>query len=464
MPDDIRQSIWGIVGAYAVEASVVAAIAVAIALWHFSPALRHFLREHAPELAVGIFILIFVLTYYSRSIFYNVPAGHVGVLWKRFGGGTVLNCHNVPVSYTLLSSEGFLLAAGNEPPEKSFVCQTWGEGLHAIFPWDEFFIYDIRAQQITHSVDVLSADGLKMTADIAFQFQPTVSQIPIIHKFLGPDYDEKILSALVGAVARDVLSQNTPQQIFSARRTAIETQILNNVQGTLNEAYNQPGLTLNIAKILRVLIRTIILPPGVAEAIVRKNEQMQRNEAFDFTLLLASKEAERKRIEANGIRDFQNTVAAGITESYLRWRGIEATLELASSQNAKIVIIGAGKEGLPVILGNVDANAPSTTPPLVNLNAVNPIPQQPAETNPAAEHATPKTPATAEAAPTANPPPENPVAPIMQRVTSGPALAQPAPQAGEAKLPGGAAPAPISSLPQGPPPASVPANTGSLPR
>jgi regulator of protease activity HflC (stomatin/prohibitin superfamily) len=453
MPDDIRQSIWGMVGPYAVEASVVAAIAIAIALWYLSPGLRRFFREHAPELAVGVFILIFVFTYYSRSIFYNVPAGHVGVLWKRFGGGTVLNCNNETVTYFPL-----------EPQATAFVCQTWDEGLHAIFPWDEFFIYDIRAQQITHSVDVLSADGLKMTADIAFQFQPTVSQIPIIHKFLGPDYDEKILSALVGAVARDVLSQNTPQQIFSARRTDIERQIREKVQETLNAAYNQPGLTLNIAKILRVLIRTIILPPGVAEAIVRKNEQMQRNEAFDFTLLLASKEAERKRIEASGIREFQNTVAKGITESYLRWRGIEATLELAHSQNAKIVIIGSGKDGLPIILGNVDANATPTMPPPVNLTAVNPIPQQPAETNPAAEHAIPETPAAAEAAATANPPPENPVAPITQRITSGPALAQPAPQTGEPKLPGGAAPAPISSLPQGPPPASVPTNAGSLPR
>ena len=107
-----------------------------------------------------------------------------------------------------------------------------------------------------------------------------------------------------------------------------------------------------IIELKDVLISGVSLPPTIKAAIESKLEQEQVAKEFDFRLERERKEAERKRIEARGIRDFQDMIAAGIEEGLLKWKAIEATLELAESENAKMIIIGAGEEGLPVILGN----------------------------------------------------------------------------------------------------------------
>jgi len=119
--------------------------------------------------------------------------------------------------------------------------------------------------------------------------------------------------------------------------------------GHLRDAYDQFFTVIHLKD---VLISSIVLPDKIRNAIESKLQQEQIAEEFDFRLERERKEAERKRIEARGIKDFQDMVAAGIEEGLLKWKAIEATLELAKSNNAKMVIIGAGKEGLPIILGN----------------------------------------------------------------------------------------------------------------
>jgi regulator of protease activity HflC (stomatin/prohibitin superfamily) len=99
------------------------------------------------------------------------------------------------------------------------------------------------------------------------------------------------------------------------------------------------------------------LPAAIMAAINRKTEQYYIAEEYKFRVEREKRESERKKIEGEGIRDFQQTVSQGISESYLRWRGIEATLQLSQSTNSKVVIIGSGKDGLPVILGNADTPA-----------------------------------------------------------------------------------------------------------
>jgi hypothetical protein len=113
----------------------------------------------------------------------------------------------------------------------------------------------------------------------------------------------------------------------------------------------------NSVQILDTLVLSIELPPAIVAAINRQTEQFYEIQEFKYRVEREAQESRRKQIEANGIAAFQKTVSQGISDSYLRWRGIEATLALAQSQNSKIVIIGSGKDGLPIILGNVDTPA-----------------------------------------------------------------------------------------------------------
>ncbi len=292
-----------------------------------------FIGHHGPEIAVVVMIFVFMVVYFADEIFYTIPPGSVGVLWLRFGGGTVL--------YRYL-----------------------GEGLHIIAPWDKIYIYDVRLQQLEQDFDVLSADGLKMTVNIAYRFQAIPDTVPELHQYIGPNYVSVLLTTEIGARARDIFSRNTPEEIFSDRRIQIQHEILVDVQKDLQTTFSPMAKhtadhPIDFVRLDDVLIRGITLPPEVEAAINRKEEQKQLNLEYDYRLLRETKEAERKKIEAGGIREFQDTVSSGITDSYLRWKGIEATLELARSNNAKIVVIGSGKDGLPIILGNMDTAPPN---------------------------------------------------------------------------------------------------------
>jgi prohibitin 1 len=282
---------------------------------------------------VVFFVVVLLLVYFAPTMIYTIEAGHVGVLWKRFAGGTVLD-------------------------------RPLREGLHLIFPWDKVFIYDVRLQQMSQDFDVLSSDGLKMTVNISYRFQLNATEVPTLHQYVGPNFAEIMITADVGASARNVFSQNTPEEIFSDRRIEIKDAITAAVRRNLVEHFNPPGrANVDFVNLEAILIRSVTLPPLVQGAIERKIEQQQLNQEYDYRLLREAKESQRKRIEAQGIKEFQDIVSRGITDSYLRWRGIEATLALARSQNSKIVVIGAGKEGLPIILGNVDApKAPEGAP------------------------------------------------------------------------------------------------------
>lgn len=312
----------------------------------------HFMAHHGPEIAVVIMIFVFIVVYFANEIFYTIPPGSVGVLWLRFGGGTVLNHY-------------------------------LGEGLHIIAPWNKIYIYDTRLQQLEQDFDVLSADGLKMTVNIAYRFQAIPKTVPALHQYIGPNYVSVLLTTEIGARARDVFSRNTPEEIFSDRRIQIQQEILRDVQQDLRKTFSpMAGHPIDFVKLDDVLIRGITLPPEVEAAINRKEEQKQLNLEYDYRLLREAKETERKRIEAQGIREFQDIVSSGITPSYLKWKGIEATLQLAQSKNAKIVIIGSGKEGLPIILGNMgnETKNPSSTgtkPPATSSQSGDSLPMIP---------------------------------------------------------------------------------------
>jgi regulator of protease activity HflC (stomatin/prohibitin superfamily) len=244
-------------------------------------------------------------------------------------------------------------------------------------PWNRLFLYELRLQSATQTYNAISKDGVSVTVQINVRFQLLHNSVAVLHKFIGPDYFATVVSPEIGSQARQIISQYTAQEVYRSRE-AIQEQVRANARKSLGvnlnelvqpEAMEQPdpkhynNFLQGSIQILDTLVLSIELPPAIVDAINRQTEQFYEIQEYKFRVEREAQESKRKQIEANGIAAFQQTVSQGISDSYLRWRGIEATLALAQSHNAKIVIIGTGKDGLPIILGNVDTPAASGTTP-----------------------------------------------------------------------------------------------------
>jgi len=292
--------------------------------------------DRAPEFALIFFLATFLVVLLRDNIFITVEQGHYGVVWYRFAGGTDLD-------------------------------KTYPEGTRILFPWDKMMIFDGRLQMVEQKLDALSSDGLAMTIDVTYRFELIPEAIPTLARFIGQDYEAKLIAPTVAAHAREIFSRNTPEEIFSLRRDELNKLLMTAVQAEIGKRFKptwRENLPVQFVDIEDVIIRGISLPASVAAAIEEKNINKQRNEAYNFRLLSEAKEAERKQIEARGIKSFQDIVAPGLTDSYLRWQGIQATQALANSPNSKLVVIGGGRDGMPIILGGWDsANALTTAPP-----------------------------------------------------------------------------------------------------
>jgi len=212
---------------------------------------------------------------------------------------------------------------------------------------------------------------VSVNAQINVRFQLSHNSVGVLQKFIGPDYLQLIVSPEIGSQARSVISQYSAQEVYTSRE-AIQEKIRDNSQKSLGAHLNklvQPEAMEELdpkhytdylqgsIQILDTLVLGIELPPEIVAAINRQTEQYYMIQEYRFRVAREAEESKRKQIEANGITAFQQTVSQGISESYLRWRGIEATLALAQSPNSKIVIIGSNKDGLPIILGNVDSQS-----------------------------------------------------------------------------------------------------------
>jgi regulator of protease activity HflC (stomatin/prohibitin superfamily) len=178
--------------------------------------------------------------------------------------------------------------------------------------------------------------------DMTVFYQPVYDKLGYLETERGSRYKEKVIQPAMRSVAREVIAQYLPEEFNTTKREEIQLEIENRLAEKLSSNYIQ----LN-----DVLIRNIELPLTLEQAIERKLQQEQESLEYEFRIEKASKEAERKRIEAEGIRDFQNIVSQSISDDLLQWKGIEATTELAGSNNAKVVVIGSGESGLPLILG-----------------------------------------------------------------------------------------------------------------
>ncbi|HZQ11622.1 MAG TPA: prohibitin family protein [Pseudolabrys sp.] len=313
-----------------------------------------FIGRHLPSFSVALLVSMLAATVLFPYVVITVPSGMVGVLWKRFNGYD-LYCWCFVGRGTIL-----------DPRELR------EEGLHIIWPWDKLYLYDLRLQSTNQTYNAISKDGVNVTVTVSIRYQLLHNSIGVLHKFIGPGFLDTVVGPEIGSETRQVISQYTAQQVYTSREE-IQEKIRSSAQNKLGDHLNtlvQPAameqpdpkhyndFLQNSIQILDTPVLGIELPPAIVAAINRQTEQFYQIQEFKYRVEREVEEAKRKQVEANGIAAFQKTVSQGISDSYLRWRGIEATLALAQSPNSKIVVIGSGKDGLPIILGNIDNPAP----------------------------------------------------------------------------------------------------------
>ncbi|MEY2997447.1 MAG: hypothetical protein RIQ82_827 [Bacteroidota bacterium] len=260
----------------------------------------------------AITIIIFAVIILAKSAI-TIGSGEAGVLYKTFDGGVVTD----------------------QPP--------LGEGFHIVAPWNKVIVYEIRQQELFEKMKVLSSNGLEIQIDASAWYKPITEDLGKLHQEKGENYLERIIQPAIRSAARSVVGRYTPEQLYSSKRDAIQEEIYEETKKILDKQYVQ----LN-----EVLVRDVTLPGTIKDAIERKLKQEQESLEYEFRLVTAQKEAERQIIEAQGKADANRILSASLTDKILSDKGIEATIKLSESNNSKVVVIGSGKDGLPLILGN----------------------------------------------------------------------------------------------------------------
>jgi len=269
--------------------------------------------DKLPRIALpAVFIIILLIILVTKSAVV-IGSGEAGVLYKTLGDGVVTD----------------------EPP--------LGEGFHIVAPWNRVFVYEVRQQEVFEKMKVLSSNGLDIQLDASTWFQPKYEDLGKLHQEKSEQYKERILLPAIRSAARSVVGRYTPEQLYSSKRDAIQVEIYEETKKIVDDQYIQ----LN-----EVLIRDVTLPPTIKEAIERKLKQEQESLEYEFRLVTAAKEADKVRIEAQGKADANKILSASLTDKILQDKGIDATLKMAESPNSKVVVIGSGGDGLPLILGN----------------------------------------------------------------------------------------------------------------
>ena len=262
-------------------------------------------------IAIIAFILFFLFIVLTNTTFLTIQPGEKGVLFERFSGG--IDKENI-----------------------------YGQGFHIIAPWNKMIIYDVRLKENLEKMQALSKNGLTIECELSYWYQPEPDKIGYLHEEIGNKFHDQIIKPEIRSATREVIGKYLPEELYSTKREAIQDEIFQSTK----ENVGIKNLILDA-----VLIREVQLPQTLKDAIELKLEQEQESLAYEFRLEKARQEAERQRIEAEGKAAAYNIISASLTDKILREKGIEATTKLAESQNSKMVIIGSGEDGLPVILG-----------------------------------------------------------------------------------------------------------------
>lgn len=349
--------------------------------------LRTMLRRNRVRLVCIGVVATLLVVFLWPSMVITIRPGELGVLYSRFFGGTILD-------------------------------RTYEEGVHIIQPWDILYIYDVRVQEETQNIDVLTVDGLTINVQVSLRHQIIRDRLPTLHQNIGPNYRNKIVIPIMTSAVRQTISGYRPNDLYSTARQELQDQML---VDAIEEMGRIPIM------IHGFVVKSITLPEVLRKAIEDKLVAEQNYLRYNYLLLEATQEAKRKAIEGQGIQLYQELVNKNMTPNFLRHEGIRATRDLAASPNAKIVVVG-GRDGLPLILNTESqaASASSTAP----AGGTEPAPSgaakataRPAPENEARDKGTPQ--AAPQAALQGAPPSATPPAPATASAPEGIGLRSP---------------------------------------
>jgi len=258
------------------------------------------------------FALLFLFVILSNTTFITIPPGKKGVIFKRFAGG--INKDKI-----------------------------YEQGFHVIAPWNDLIVYDIRINEGFEKMEVLSKNGLSIQVELSYRYNPEPDKIGYLHDEIGNDYLERIIKPEIRSATREVIGKYLPEELYSTQREAIQDEIFQRTFKAISEKY---------VNLDAILIRSVELPSKLKDAIEYKLETEQEAFQYEFRLDKERAEAERKIIEATAKAESNRILSQSLTDKILTEKGIEATLELSKSPNTKIVIVGGGDGGLPIILGD----------------------------------------------------------------------------------------------------------------
>jgi prohibitin 1 len=255
---------------------------------------------------MGVLVLLVLAVILAASSTSCVPTGHVGVV-TMFGRVTG---------------------------------RTLDEGIHMVNPAATVTQLSIKTQEIKEHTSVPSKEGLIMELEASVLYHLDSTRAAEVLQKVGPNYAEVLLVPTFRSAIRAITSANNASTLYSDARESVARQITEDIQRQVTPR----GVIIE-----NVLLRDLQLPDTLKRAIEAKQQAQQEAQRMEFVLQREKQEAERKRVEAAGIKDFQDIVTQGISEKLLEWKGIEATIELAKSQNSKVIVIGSSKTGLPLI-------------------------------------------------------------------------------------------------------------------
>ncbi|UCH65218.1 MAG: prohibitin family protein [Ignavibacterium sp.] len=286
---------------------IVALVAAVVAFFVYKNAKRRLNKSEANFSLIGIVIALVIA---FVQLFTIVPAGTVGVV------------------------DFFGMVSDN----------TLKPGINLVNPLAKVIKYSFKTQELKETMNVPSKEGLSVQLEISLQYRIDPAKANEIYKSVeAGDYLNVILVPQFRSVVRGVTAKYEAKALYTASRERLAGEIVDELQRLVGPR----GLHVEQAP-----LRQIVLPPRLTQSIEEKLQAEQESQRMAFILKKEEQEADRKRIEAKGIADFQDIVSKGISDQLLKWKGIEATEKLASSPNSKVVVIGSGKDGLPLILGS----------------------------------------------------------------------------------------------------------------
>lgn len=275
---------------------------------------KRWLRRKFPLFFILLLTLVLILAFFWPRIVIVIDSGKAGVLFRLFSG--------------------------------TEIDRVYEEGVHIFNPLDTVYIYEVRKQVAYHDFDVISNKGLTIHLSLAIRFRPEYELLGILHQQIGPDYLNRVIIPQIESVMRKQLGNYTADQIYTNEEGLLTNAILT--------ALDEVGR--NYVEVEDIIIRSIELPPQLVQAIEEKLQQEEFMKSYEFRERTAQREADRLAIEAKGIQNYHGIIDQSLTDSVLLHKGILATEALAKSPNAKIVVIGSGQSGLPLILNTDTAN------------------------------------------------------------------------------------------------------------